>query len=52
LGTIPEDGSTPVVEDYGFIIKVNKIKDRRMESAVVCLSEIASEKSLSEKDSQ
>ena len=38
LGTIPSDGSTPELEEYGLIIKVKKIKDRRLESAVVCLS--------------
>lgn len=40
LGTIPGDDSTPELEDYGLIIKVTKIKERRMESAVVCLSDI------------
>jgi putative hemolysin len=39
LGTIPSDGSTPELEEYGLIIKVKKIKDRRLESAVVCLSD-------------
>lgn len=36
LGTIPTDGSTPEVEGYGLHIQVTSIKDRRMESAVVC----------------
>lgn len=39
LGTIPNDGSTPVIEEYGLTIKVTKIKDRRLESAIVYLSE-------------
>ncbi len=38
LGTIPSDGSTPELEEYGLTIKVTKIKDRRMDCAVVCLS--------------
>jgi len=39
LGSIPSDGSTPELEEYGLIIKVKKIKDRRLESALVCLSD-------------
>ena len=39
LGNIPCDGSTPELEEYGLNIKVTKIKDRRLESAVVCLSD-------------
>jgi len=39
LGSIPVDGSTPELEEYGLIIKVKEIKDRRLESAVVCLSD-------------
>lgn len=39
LGTIPSDGSTPEVEDYGLTIKVTKIKNRRLESAIVCLTD-------------
>jgi len=38
LGTVPSDGSTPELEEYGLTIKVTKIKQRRLESAVVCLS--------------
>jgi putative hemolysin len=38
LGTIPSDGSTPELEEYGLIIKVTKIEDRRLKSAVVCLA--------------
>ena len=37
LGTIPSDGSTPELEEYGLTIKVKKIKERRLISAVVCL---------------
>jgi len=39
LGTIPEDGSTPHLEEYGLIIKVTKIQNHRLESAVVCLDQ-------------
>jgi putative hemolysin len=39
LGTIPSDGSTPELEEYGLTIKVTKIKDHRLESAVVCSSD-------------
>ncbi|MDF2538096.1 MAG: hypothetical protein K0S76_1117 [Herbinix sp.] len=39
LGTIPEDGSTPELEEFGLVIKITKIKDHRLESAVVCLSD-------------
>lgn len=40
LGNVPCDGSTPEIEEYGLNIKVKKIKDRRLESAVVCLSDV------------
>jgi putative hemolysin len=39
LGTIPEDGSTPELEAYGLLIKVTVIREHRIESAVVCLTE-------------
>lgn len=39
LGTIPNDGSTPELEEYGLTIKVKEIKERRLESAVVCISD-------------
>lgn len=39
LGSIPDDGSTPELEEYGMVIKVKEIKDRRLESAVVYLTE-------------
>lgn len=35
LGTIPEDGSTPELEEYGLSIKVSEIKSHRLESAIV-----------------
>lgn len=38
LGNVPNDGSTPELEEYGLMIKVTKIKERRLESSVVCLS--------------
>jgi len=41
LGSVPDDGETPELEEFGLSIKVTKIKDRRLESAVVCLSEPA-----------
>lgn len=39
LGTIPDDGSTPEIEDFGLLIKIQSIKDHRLESAVVCITE-------------
>ncbi len=39
LGTIPDDGSTPEVEEFGLVIKVQNIKDHRLESALVCLAD-------------
>ncbi len=39
LKAIPGDGSTPELEDFGLHIKVTKVKDRRMVSAVVCKTE-------------
>lgn len=39
LGSIPSDGSTPELEEYGMVIKVKEIKDRRLESAIVCLAD-------------
>ncbi len=38
LGTIPSDNSTPELEEYGLTIKIAKVKNRRLESAVVCLT--------------
>ena len=39
LGIIPADGSTPTLEEYGLVIKITKIKERRLISAVVCLAD-------------
>ena len=38
LGTIPSDGSTPELEEFGLTIKVTMIKDHRLENAVVYLA--------------
>ena len=35
MSAIPEDGSTPLVEAFGLKIQVEKIEDRRVESALV-----------------
>ena len=39
LGHIPEDGSQPELEEYGLKIKILKIRERRLEKALVSLSE-------------
>ena len=39
LGTIESDGSTPVIEEFGLVIKVTEIKNHRLESAVVYVTE-------------
>lgn len=39
LGTIPEDGSTLELEEYGLKIKIMQIKGRRLETALVYLSD-------------
>ena len=39
LGTIPEDGSSLELEEYGLKIKITKIKGRRLETALVHLSD-------------
>lgn len=39
LGTVPEDGSKPELEEFGLVIKVKAIKEHRLQSAVVYLSE-------------
>ncbi len=36
LGYIPEDGSTPELDEYGLHIKVSKIEDHQLEKAIVC----------------
>lgn len=43
LGNIPDDGTTPEIEEYGLLIKVQSIKDHRLESALVCVIEKAVE---------
>ena len=40
LGSVPSDDSKPELEEYGLVIKVTKIKDRRMDCAVVYLSDV------------
>ncbi len=37
LGNVPDDGSTPEIEDYGLHIKVKEVREHRMEVAIVCL---------------
>lgn len=49
IGAIPEDGSTPEVEEYGLVIKVTEIREHRMESAVVYCSKDADYSNLSNK---
>ena len=39
LGTIPSDGSTPELKEYGLTIKITEIKERRLENSVVCLTD-------------
>jgi putative hemolysin len=39
LGTIPEDGTTLELEEYGLKIKITKIKGRRLETALVFLND-------------
>ncbi|OQB16063.1 MAG: Magnesium and cobalt efflux protein CorC [Firmicutes bacterium ADurb.Bin193] len=39
LNSIPEDGAKPVVEAYGLTIRVEEIKEHRMELAIVCKTE-------------
>jgi putative hemolysin len=41
LGTIPNDGSTPTIEEFGLVIKVIEIRNHRLESAVVYTTEDA-----------
>lgn len=39
LGSVPSDDSTPELEEYGLQIRVTKIKERRLESAVVYVTD-------------
>ncbi len=48
LGTIPSDGSTPTVEVFGMVIKVTEVRNHRLESAVVYISEDAKKESPAE----
>lgn len=41
LGTVPDDGSTPELEEFGLAIKVKEIREHRLESALVCLIDSA-----------
>jgi len=41
LGSVPPDGSTPELEEFGLIIKIIEIKDHRLEKALVCLTDEA-----------
>ncbi len=38
LGTVPDDGATPELEEFGLLIKINKIKDHRLEDSTVYLT--------------
>lgn len=49
LGTIPSDGSTPTVEEFGMVIKVCEIRNHRLESAVVYISEDAKKVNIQER---
>ena len=44
LGTIPEDGATPELEAYGLQIRVTKIREHRIESALVTVLEKVQDK--------
>ncbi len=48
LGTIPSDGSTPTLEVFGMVIKVTEVRNHRLESAVVYISEDAKKESPAE----
>jgi len=45
LGIVTNETTLPTIEEYGLVIKVTEIKDRRVESAVVCLAEAPAETS-------
>jgi len=36
LGNIPENGSTPEVEEYGLNIRITSVQNRRIETAIIC----------------
>ena len=50
LGAIPEDGSTPQLEEYGMAIKVLEIKEHRLESALVSLIDAAKKEGAAEQE--
>ena len=50
LGAIPEDGSTPQLEEYGMAIKVLEIKEHRLESALVSLTDAAKKEGSAEQE--
>ncbi len=35
MGSIPEDGQTPELEEYGLVIKIKEIREHRLEKALV-----------------
>ncbi len=39
IGNIPPDGTTLEIEEYGLLIKVTNIKERRIENSIVCLTD-------------
>jgi putative hemolysin len=39
LGTIPDDGSTLELEEYGLKIKIEEVKGRRLETAIVYINQ-------------
>ncbi len=39
LGYVPEDGSTPVLEECGLVVKTLEIRDHQLEKAIVCLQQ-------------
>lgn len=43
LGSIPSDGSTLVIEEFGLVIRVTEIRERRLENAIVCLASAETE---------
>lgn len=47
LGSIPEDGSTPELEEYGLHIKVTEIRDHRLIKAIVCRTKSTDQKDTS-----
>jgi len=38
LGTVPEDGETPELEEFGLVVKVTEIKEHRLESAEISVA--------------